>query len=132
MTNGAQEARLVSEEGKVVIRPATPDEAGDLFRLISDNLETGHLLPRPLGEVVLHVPRFVVASDATRVIGCAELARLGPHLAEVRSLVVADDRRGCGIGTGLLNRMLHMAREHGYARLCAFAYNRGSSVNRLS
>ena len=61
----------------VIVRPAAPDEAADLFRLIADNLETGHLLPRPLGEVVLHVPMFLVAAEPTGVVGCAEMARLG-------------------------------------------------------
>ena len=45
-------ARPQSEMSDVIVRPAAPDEAADLFRLITDNLETGHLLPRPLGEVV--------------------------------------------------------------------------------
>ena len=123
MTEAAFETRPVSEDSNVVIRPAEPDEAADLFQLISDNLETGHLLPRPFGEVVLHVPRFLVASDTAGVVGCAELARLGAHLAEVRSLVVADHYRGQGLGTRLLNQVVEMARQHRYPRLCAFAYN---------
>ena len=123
MTEAAFAERAVSDDSSVVIRPAEPDEAADLFRLISDNLETGHLLPRPLGEVVLHVPRFLVASDPPGVVGCAELARLGPTLAEVRSLVIEDHYRGQGLGTRLLNEMLEMARQQRYSRLCAFAYN---------
>ena len=123
MSEAAVDTGANSEDSPVVVRPAEPDEAADLFRLISDNLETGHLLPRPLGEVVLHVPRFLVASDHTGVVGCAELARLGPNLAEVRSLVVADHYRGRGLGTRLLNAMMEMARASRYSRLCAFAYN---------
>jgi N-acetylglutamate synthase-like GNAT family acetyltransferase len=106
-----------------IVRPAAPDEAADLFRLISDNLETGHLLPRPLDEVVLHIPMFLVAVDPASVVGCAELARLGSKLAEVRSLVVADTHRGQGVGKLLLNEIIAMARQHGYAKLSAFAYN---------
>jgi len=116
-------AKPPSDVSDVIVRPAAPNEATDMFRLISDNLETGHLLPRPLGEVVLHVPRFLVAADPTRVVGCAELARLGSKLAEVRSLVVAATHRGHGVGTLLLNEMVEMARQHGYAKLSAFAYN---------
>jgi amino-acid N-acetyltransferase len=116
-------AKPPSDTGDVIVRPAAPDEAADLFRLISDNLETGHLLPRPLGEVVLHVPRFLVAAEPAGVVGCAELARLGSKLAEVRSLVVAATHRGHGVGTLLLNEMVEMARQHGYGKLSAFAYN---------
>ena len=71
-------------DSAIEVRPAAPDEAADLFRLISDNLKNGHLLPRPLGEIVLHVPSFLVSAGSTGVVGCAELARLGPGLAEVR------------------------------------------------
>ena len=117
------DARRRSDPRDVIVRPAAPDEAADLFRLITDNLETGHLLPRPLGEVVLHIPRFLVAAGPTRVVGCAELARLGPNLAEVRSLVVADTYRGHGVGTRLLHQIVAMAREQGYTKLSAFAYN---------
>ena len=115
--------RPPASESDLVVRPAAPDEAADLFRLITDNLETGYLLPRPLGEVVLHVPRFLVAAGPTGVVGCAELARLGPRLAEVRSLVVASSHRGHGVGTQLLRQMIDMARQQRYAKLSAFAHN---------
>ena len=107
----------------VVIRAAKADEATALFRLISDNLETGHLLPRPLGEVVLHVPRFHVAVGPTGVVACAELAQLGPRLAEVRSFVVRDDCRGHGLGTQLLAHVVEAAGQQGYPRVCAFAHD---------
>lgn len=122
-TSAGTHPSVRTDASNVVVRPAAPDEAADLFRLISDNLETGHLLPRPLGEVVLHVPRFLVAAGPTGVVGCAELARLGPRLAEVRSLVVADTHRGHGIGTLLLNQMAETARQQGYTKLSAFAHN---------
>ena len=107
----------------VMIRPAEADEAADLFRLITDNLETGHLLPRPLGEVVLHTPRFLVAAAPPGVVGCAELTRLGPRVAEVRSLVVSEPFRGQGIGTRLLTQILARARRQGYPSLCAFTHD---------
>ncbi len=110
-------------DSAIEVRPAAPDEAADLFRLISDNLENGHLLPRPLGEIVLHVPSFLVSAGSTGVVGCAELARLGPGLAEVRSLVVTDTHRNQGVGTRLLSRTIETAQCQGYKKLCAFAYN---------
>ena len=114
--------RHALDDNRVTIRPASPGEAGDLFKLISDNLETGHLLPRPLGEVVLHIPRFVVAADNKGVVGCAELARLGPNLAEVRSLVVVSHHRGHGVGTQLITQMVEMAGQNQYPKLCAFTH----------
>ena len=107
----------------LVIRPARPDEARVLFRLITDNLEVGHLLPRPLGEVELHVPRFLVAAGAQDIAGCAELAQLGPRVAEVRSLVVTAEQRQRGVGRRLLAALVERAREQNYPRLCAFTHD---------
>ncbi len=109
--------------GEVSIRPAEADEADDLFRLITDNVESGHLLPRPLGEVVLHVPRFFVATGPKGVVGCAELAHLSSRTAEVRSLVVAEAYRGLGVGTRLLGTVLDLAREQRRPRVCAFTHD---------
>lgn len=108
---------------EVVIRPAAADEAPALFRLISDNLEAGRLLPRPLGEIVVHTPRFLVAAGPDGVIACAEVAELGSRVAEVRSLVVAAPQRGHGVGSRLLTAVVRTAREQGYPRLCAFTHD---------
>ena len=121
MVTSAADAAAGSDT--VAIRPAGADEAPILFQLITDNLEVGHLLPRPLGEVVLHVPRFLVAAGPDGIAGCAELARLGPRVAEVRSLVVSAGHRRHGIGTLLLNAIVARAREQGYPRLCAFTHD---------
>jgi amino-acid N-acetyltransferase len=107
----------------VTIRAAEPDEAADVFRLISDNLASGHLLPRPLGEIVLHAPRFFVAAGPTGIVACAELARLGPTVAEIRSLVVSEAYRGRGIGRRLISTLLHSGRRQGYPAVCAFTHD---------
>ena len=111
------------DDAGIVIRSAAPQEAADLFRLITDNLQTGHLLPRPLGEVVRHTPRFLVAATESGVVGCAELAPLGTRVAEVRSLVVSGGFRGRGIGTRLLHSILDLARHQGYPEVCAFTHD---------
>lgn len=116
-------ARAAAGSGAVSIRPAAAGEAPVLFRLITDNLEAGHLLPRALGEVELHVPRFLVAAGPGGIAGCAELARLGSRVAEVRSLVVAAAHRGRGVGTRLLGAIVARAREQGYPLLCAFTHD---------
>ena len=107
----------------VVIRPATSDDATCIYELISENLVAGHLLARPLGEIELHIPRFFVATESSRVIGCGELARHSTTVAEVRSLVVTSDRRGGRIGARLLTALIAEAVAHRLPRVCAFTHS---------
>ena len=111
-----------AEAETVVIRPAAADDAARAYELITDNLETGHLLARPLGEVELHVPNFLVAAAGGDVVGCGELVSLSPRVAEIRSLVVADGHRGSGIGRQLLDALITRAVAQRVPRVCAFTH----------
>ena len=122
MTRIAAAAPPASAAGAIVIRPASAADAARVHQLITENLVSGHLLARPLGEVELHVPRFLVAADGDDVIGCGELARLSAAVAEVRSLVVAEAHRGGGIGRRLLNALIEEAVLQRFPRVCAFAH----------
>jgi amino-acid N-acetyltransferase len=101
---------------------AKSSEARTLFALITANLEEGHLLPRTLGELKVHAGRFVVATRGRRVVGCAELAALSPHVAEVRSLAVDAAERGKGVGTSIVEELRRRARREGFEKLCAFTH----------
>ena len=112
-----------SSPSDVLIRPAVEDEAADIFRLISDNLAVGHLLPRSFDEVAIHIPRFFVAVGSNGVIACGELAELSPRVVEVRSFVVSEPYRKQGFGKQLLTEILATARSQGFPLLCAFTHN---------
>lgn len=108
------------------LREAAAADAPRLFALIASHLEEGHLLPRSLGELSVHAPRFVVAvqpsPDGDRMVGCAELAPLSGSVAEVRSLVVAVESRRRGLGHDMVEELSRRARRGGFSRLCAFAH----------
>jgi amino-acid N-acetyltransferase len=106
----------------VMFRQATAADAAAVHRLISDNLEAGHLLPRTMDDVLEHAPRFVVADRDGRVIACAELAPLSKTVAEVRSLVVDQHARGNHIGPRLVTELASGAVARGFATLCAFTH----------
>jgi amino-acid N-acetyltransferase len=107
---------------RVMLRSARESEAKALHALVSANLQDGHLLPRALGELTHHAGRFVVATRGRRIVGCAELAALSPHVAEVRSLVVDAGERGHGVGTMIVDELRRRARAEGFDKLCAFTH----------
>jgi amino-acid N-acetyltransferase len=109
----------------VSLRAAAPADAPAIHRLIMDNIEVGHLLPRSLDDVRRHVSRFVVAVVSSKndaVVGCAELAPLSASVAEVRSLVVDAGFRGRRIGPRLVAEVASSATAGGYSALCAFSH----------
>ena len=107
----------------VVLRAARSSDADAIHALIAGNLEVGHLLPRSLEDVTEHIARFFVAEVDGTVVGCAELARLSPSVAEVRSLVVTESLRGQKIGTRLVAHLASSGTAAGYATLCAFTHD---------
>jgi amino-acid N-acetyltransferase len=107
----------------VTLRAAVQDDAAAIHALVTANLEAGHLLPRSIDEIHDHISRFFVAERDAQVVGCAELARLSPSVAEVRSLVVQESLRGQRIGTRLVAHLASSATAAGYATLCAFTHD---------
>ena len=108
--------------GRITLRTAGASDAKKIFALVQANLEEGHLLPRTLSELTVHAERFVVAVKARKVVGCAELAPLSPHVAEVRSLAVDGTARGSRVGVAIVDELRLRARRDGYEKLCAFTH----------
>jgi amino-acid N-acetyltransferase len=107
----------------VTLRVARPSDAGAIHNLVTANLEAGHLLPRALDDIQEHISRFFVAELDDQVVGCAELARLSPSVAEVRSLVVEEGLRGQKIGSRMVAHLATNAAIAGYGTLCAFTHD---------
>ena len=70
-------------------RKAQSRDAKAIHQLIDSFTHDGTLLPRSCSEICENIGTFtVVESEAGQFIGCAALHVYGPHLAEVRSIVV--------------------------------------------
>jgi amino-acid N-acetyltransferase len=109
----------------VAIRSADVSHAKRLHALIAANLDEGRLLPRTLAEIKTHADRFVIGIRGRTIVGCAELAPLSAHVAEVRSLAVDDRERGAGVGMSLVDELRRRARREGYEKLCVFTHAPG-------
>lgn len=71
----------------------------------------GEILPRSIGDMYQTVREWMVAEQAGEIVGCGSLVILWADLAEIRSLVVAPEVQGVGIGRQLVMALLAQAAE---------------------
>jgi amino-acid N-acetyltransferase len=106
----------------VELRGAVACDVDEIYQLIADHVASDHLLPRTREEIEGRITRFVVGEADGAVVACAELAPLSAAVAEVRSLVVAEQVRGMGVGRLILDALVRHAVTNGHQRLCAFTH----------
>ena len=101
-------------------RKATPFDAAEIKALIDLYVASGTLLPRSEEFLASNAPHFIVAVDEDRrIVGCVHLDEYAPSIAELRSLAVAPDTQGKGVGRVLVAGTEEFARRRGYATLFA-------------
>jgi amino-acid N-acetyltransferase len=105
----------------MLVRKARLQDATNIYELVNSLSHDGTLLRRVFAEICENVRDFTVAeSDSGVFLGCGALHLYGPHLAEVRSIVVRPEAKGQGVGAHLLNALLDEAEEHGVGCVCLF------------
>jgi amino-acid N-acetyltransferase len=103
------------------VRNAKLQDAVNIFDLVNSLSGDGTLLRRSYAEICENVRDFAVAESETGVfLGCGALHLYGPHLAEVRSIVVKPEAKGQGAGGKLLRALLHEAEDQGVVSVCLF------------
>src|ERR1700734_2081231 len=92
-----KENTMAAEPPLLRTRKARLEDAYNIYRLVDDFSHDGTLLHRPYSEICQNIRTFtVVELDNDEFLGCASLHVYGPHLAEIRSIVVRSTTRGKG------------------------------------
>jgi amino-acid N-acetyltransferase len=105
-----------------MIRKARIPDVKAIHKLLVDYARDGLMLPRSLSEIYEALRDFYVYEDGARVVGTVCLHICWEDLAEVRSLAVAPDQSGRGIGRSLVEECIEEARELGLKRVFALTY----------
>jgi amino-acid N-acetyltransferase len=107
--------------GTATVRPAKLPDAVDIFNLVNSLSGDGTLLRRNYAEICENIRDFAVAeSQDGTFIGCGALHLYGPHLAEVRSIVVKPEAKGQRAGGKLLRALLAEAEDQKVTAVCLF------------
>jgi amino-acid N-acetyltransferase len=101
------------------LRPAREADVPALLALINGYAMRGLLLPRTEASLRERLQDFVVAEQEGRLVGCGALSELGPSLGEVRSLAVAEDAAGLGIGHAVVEHLMSQAAARGFREVIA-------------
>ena len=103
------------------MRKAKLPDATDIFNLVNSLSHDGTLLRRNYAEICENIRDFAIAeSDTGSFLGCGALHLYGPHLAEVRSIVVKPEAKGQGAGGKLLRALLEEAEDQRVTAVCLF------------
>ncbi|HEX8812691.1 MAG TPA: GNAT family N-acetyltransferase [Terracidiphilus sp.] len=105
----------------MLVRKARLQDASHVYDLVNSLSHDGTLLKRSFAEICENIRDFTVAlSDAGVFLGCGALHFYGPHLCEVRSIVVKPEARANGAGGRILGSLIDEAEEHGIQSVCLF------------
>jgi amino-acid N-acetyltransferase len=103
------------------VRKARLQDATNIFDLVNSLSGDGTLLKRQFSEICENIRDFTIAESETAVfLGCGALHLYGPHLAEVRSIVMTPGAKGKGVGGQVLKALIEEAEEHGIQSVCLF------------
>ncbi len=119
---GLQETKVAAEAEGLTIRKAHVSDIPRAHAIIDAYARQGLMLKRPLTLLYETIRDLVIADVGGRVVAVGGLHVMWNDLAEVRSLAVADDFRGQGIGRRMVEYMLDEARQMGLVRIFALTY----------
>jgi amino-acid N-acetyltransferase len=106
-----------------MVRSSKISDARSIHQLLLKYANDGLVLPRSLSDIYECIRNFYVYEDSDgTVIGAACLQISWEDLAEVRSLVVAEQSFGRGVGRDLVNQCLDEARSIGLKKVFALTY----------
>ena len=104
------------------LRKATVNDVPQMQKLVNAWAKQGVMLPRSLHSLYEHLRDYLVAIDQERIIGCVSLHITWEDLAEIRTLAVAPEAHGRGVGRRLVEQALEDARDLGLTHIFVLTY----------
>lgn len=111
------------DSDSIIIREASEDDVMAIHELLAVYARRQLLLGRSPEDIHYHLANFVIAECEGRFVGCCALRDFGSNLYEVRSLAVAEDCAGKGIGSRIVKSLIEKARRKKPCRLFALTYH---------
>jgi amino-acid N-acetyltransferase len=107
------------------VRGAAVAEVPAIQKLVNEYAAQGVMLPRSLHSIYGQLRDHLVVMEGDRMVGCVALSIVWEDLAEIRSLAVAADAQGRGVGNALVAEALDEARRLGIRRVFVLTFVEG-------
>jgi len=104
------------------VEKARIQDVPQIHQLINYFADKDEMLPRPLSEIYENIRDYFVIRKGEQVIACAALHVKWSDLAEIRSVVVAEDSHRQGIGARLMEACLKEAKGLGIPTVFCLTY----------
>ncbi len=114
---------------KIELTNAKLSDIQEMQRLVAAEVEAGVILARSSDEIATNIRSYILAKDDSEIVGFCALHIHTPTLAEIRSLVVKDGRRGQGIGQSLVTKATDNAKILGLQKVLSLTYKQSFFEN---
>ena len=105
------------------VRRARTSDVHAIRALLDANVTSGRLLDKPTVTLYEDIQEFRVATTPdAEIAGCGALHVMWEDLAEIRTLAVAEDHQGRGVGNLIVAALLDTAREVGVSRVFVLTF----------
>jgi amino-acid N-acetyltransferase len=106
----------------MVIRKAVVSDVPAIAGIVNSFASAQQMLPRSQHQLYQNIRDFLVATVDGTMVGCGALHVVWDNIGEVRSLAVAADWHGRGVGRRIVQGLMVEAGELGLPRLFALTY----------
>ncbi len=109
------------------IRTATADDVHRIHEFFQPFVERQQILPRSEEEILQSLEHFLLAVGVKdgKLLGTVALRDFGGGLFEIRSLTVAKESEGQGLGTRLVKASVELAKQQGAKRIFTLTMRQG-------
>lgn len=106
----------------VELTKARLSDIENMQKLVIPEVEAGVILARSSDEIATNIRSYILAKEGDEIVGFCALHIHTSSLAEIRSLVVKEGRRGMGIGQSLIAKAIEDARMLGLQKVLSLTY----------
>ena len=101
---------------------ANLDDISNMQKLVQDKVKEGIILKREDDEVATNIRSYIVVKDNNKIVGYGALHIHSTSLAEIRSLIIAKEYQGRGIGKRVVQFALQEALKIGVKKVLVLTY----------